>query len=315
MKDSKQWWKEGGLWLFAYVVVLLVTVLIPVLNVLSLFFLPLPFLVFTVRRGWKPGVILCLVALFLSLFLFFIVSFPLTVSAALTGLLIGTAVLQKVSAYETWARGTLGYVSGLVVLFLFIQGGTGIDIVSNLNQAVDESIVQSQELLQNFDITIPEEDVNLIREELAMLLNLLPVILVAVAMFLALVTQWLGYKLLNKLDGLKLRFPPFRNYRLPIVVIWIYFIAVLFSWISSDPESSFYIGVINVLNLAGLLIALQGFSFLLFYAHEKKLSRAVLIISILIVILFPFMGLYLLRILGIIDLGFSLRDRLTKDMK
>ncbi|KAB8136838.1 DUF2232 domain-containing protein [Gracilibacillus oryzae] len=70
--------------------------------------------------------------------------------------------------------------------------------------------------------------------------------------------------------------------------------------------------LVNVSHLAGILLILQGLSFIFHYSYVKTKSKAVPIVSILIVVFFPIMGLYLARILGIIDLGFELKKRITE---
>jgi uncharacterized protein YybS (DUF2232 family) len=56
---------------------------------------------------------------------------------------------------------------------------------------------------------------------------------------------------------------------------------------------------------------LQGLSFVAYFTHIKKFPKAFLIIAVILTFLLPFV-LYIVRILGIIDLGFNLRKRLEE---
>ncbi|WP_077623754.1 YybS family protein [Sediminibacillus massiliensis] len=305
--------KQGAVLTALYLLLLFITIFVPFLEMIALFILPLPFLLFASRQGWKPAAMMVVAAAMVSSLFVTVVSFPLTVMAGLGGGLIGSAIHQRLSPYETWARGSIGFVIGLVTTFIYIQWLFSINIVQEINQSVEESMETSQQLLTDLGMNLTEQDMSMITDQMNQVINLLPVILVVIAVFFGFLTQWIGYRLINRLDKQELKFPPFRNFRLPLAVLWIYFGGLLVTWIMSEPGSALYTGADNVVHLAGLFIALQGLSFVFFYAKNKKSTKALPIIAIIIVILFPIIGLYLMRILGIIDLGFQLRDRLNNN--
>ncbi len=67
----------------------------------------------------------------------------------------------------------------------------------------------------------------------------------------------------------------------------------------------------NVLMLTGIFMALQGLSFIFYYAYVKNITKALPVMSVLLTIFVPFIFLHLVRLLGIIDIGFALRDRIS----
>ncbi|WP_138419137.1 YybS family protein [Aquibacillus sediminis] len=301
--------REGVIASVLFLLILLVTIFIPFLSIFSLFVLPLPFLVYTARYGWKPASILFLILLLVSTFF---VAVPIAFLTGLTGLMIGSAINQQVSPYETWARGTVGYAVGIVALFLFVQVFLNINIIAEMNQTVEQSMETSEAFLSSFGLESTQEDLTIVIEQIEQLIHLLPVIIVVIAVICAFIIQYIGYKVLNWLDRYQLYFPPFRNFQLPKAMIWLYLIAIVTSWLNQDQSSMMYIVAWNVTSLAGLIIAMQGLSFVFYYTDKKKLSKAIPIITIVMIVLFPPLGLYMVRILGIIDLGFSLRERLAE---
>jgi uncharacterized protein YybS (DUF2232 family) len=56
---------------------------------------------------------------------------------------------------------------------------------------------------------------------------------------------------------------------------------------------------------------IQGLSLVFYYAHAKRMGKALPIIAVVFAVLIPVV-LYIIRILGIIDLGFDLRSRFKK---
>ncbi|SDM41459.1 YybS family protein [Sediminibacillus halophilus] len=307
--------KEGAITAVLYLLVLFLTLFVPIIEIVTLFLLPVPVIVFAARFGGKRAAgLFVLLALASSLFLTYY-SLPLVLLTGIGGLMTGIAIHQRLTAYETWARGTVGFVIGLLLTFLAVQGLFQINIVQEMNQAINDSIAQSQAMLKDLGMDFNQENVDDLLEQMRQIVNLLPVILVVMALVLGLASQWIGYRVIGWLEKTTLRFPPFRQFRLPVGLVWIYFAALVVTWVSGDPDSIWHIGAVNVTNLAGLLVALQGLSFVFFYVKQKGMSVAVPIIVIVLTVLFPFIGLYLLRIFGIIDLGFSLRDRINFDKK
>ncbi|MDC3418499.1 YybS family protein [Aquibacillus salsiterrae] len=304
--------KDGFQLGIIYLLILYATIFIPALELLTIFVLPVPFILFAARYGKKPVVVFNIILFVLVLFLAALLSIPLTILAGFGGTLIGLGIHAKLTPYETWARGTLGFVLGLLFIFLFIQLVWNINLINQFNLAVADSVTMSQEMLQTIGLNLSTNELDLIRQQMLQLATLVPVFLVALAIFLSFVSQWIGYRLIGRFDKLRLRFPPFRDFQLPKIIIWIYLLAIIFTWMELDPNSMLNQVVLNVVNLAALLIVLQGFSFIFYYVHVKKRTKVIPIIAIIVSILFPFIGLYLIRLLGIIDLGFSLRERIKK---
>ncbi|WP_112182577.1 MULTISPECIES: YybS family protein [Paraliobacillus] len=308
MYDSKKV-QEGVLLSTIYGLLLLVTILVPAIELVTVFLLPIPFVIYASHHGYKASLILGGFVTVLALLLIFVISFPLTIMSVLGGTMIGEAIYKKRNAYETWAFGTVGVTIGLLVLFLMIQLVLQINIVDEYQGMVQESITSTESLVTSLGIELSSDEIALIKEEMLKITTLLPSILVICALGIAFVTQWVSYKILNWRENRKLRFPPFKFFLLPKTVVWIYFFAILFTWFELDPTSSLAVSVVNVTNLVGLLLTLQGLSFVLFYSYKKKLASAIPILIIVGSIIILPAGLYMLRILGIIDIGFGLRER------
>lgn len=308
MYDSKKV-QEGVLLGAIYGLLLFVTVMVPGMELVTLFLLPIPFVIYASHHGYKASLILGGFVIPLALLLIFVISLPLTILSVLGGTMIGEAIYKKRNAYETWAFGTVGVTIGLLALFLMIQLVAQINIVDQYQVMVQESIATTESMVASLGIELSSEDIALIKEEMLKITTLLPSILVICALGIAFVAQWVSYKVLNLREDRKLKFPPFKFFLLPKSVVWIYFFAILFAWFELDPTSSLAAGVINVTNLVGLLLTLQGLSFVLFYSYKKKLNIAIPILIILVSVIILPAGLYMLRILGIIDIGFGLRER------
>ncbi|WP_026908450.1 YybS family protein [Paucisalibacillus globulus] len=307
MNKSKQL-TDGALLTVIFVVLLLINTFVPVLMVV----LAVPFVIFAAKHNWKPSLIMLGVATILSMLFATIYSLPIPILAGLGGIMIGTAIYRERSAYETWARGTLGFVAGILFFFLFAFIMMDVNVIEEFNAQIDQSLDMSKQLILDFGMgEVSEEEFGLVERQVMLFKQLVPVIVVLASIFLALINQWVSYKILNRIERKQLHFPKFRNLRLPTAIIWIYLLAMVGTLFQMDSSDTVYIALQNVIMLTEFLLIFQGISFIFFYSHHKNISKAIPIITTIFVFLLPIL-LPLVRIIGIIDLGFGLRDRMVK---
>lgn len=306
---------EGAVFAAIYMGLMLATVAIPVLYILTIFLLPVPFVMYASRHGVKPGLLVLTVASLLTIMFFTILSLPMTLLMGAGGLLIGHGIYKKRSVYETWAYGILGFIGGLLFTIAFMQIFLSVNFMSEFETIANEQVGSYVSIIESVGMADTNPDINLeemFTEQIKLIMNLVPAFLALLAIILAFLVQWVSYKIINRVNKQKYRFPPFRMLRLPSSIIWLYLIVILVSLFNLDPAGMFSVGIQNALFILEILLVVQGFSFLFYFADHKKWSKAIPIMSIVITILFPVFLLYFVRILGIIDIGFNLRDRLEK---
>lgn len=311
MKGTNQL-KEGLLYVGIYLMMLLITIFVPAISIITMFVLPIPLLIYASRNGWGLSLIILAVVIPISIFLVSIYSLPFTIISGLGGIFLGSALYQKKSAYEAWALGAVGYIIGLVLTYLFSLLFFSYNWITEIEKMIDDSIAQSKELMQSINGEVPKEQVAILENQFNQIPSLLPSIMAIFAVIFAFITLWIGFKILNKQSNENYAFPPVRKLTFPKAVLWYYFIALIASFFELQQGSVWHDAVQNAYTFTGALITLQGFSFLFAYAHYKKYSVAVPIIGVVVTLVFSFLLLYPIRILGIIDMGFSLRERLSK---
>ncbi|WP_156289919.1 YybS family protein [Oceanobacillus salinisoli] len=313
MNQSKKL-TDGALMLAIFMVLLFITIFIPLLSIISVFLLPVPFVIYASKYNWKPSLLMLALAVILSVMFATIFSLPTPIMMGLGGIMIGSAIYKNLSAYETLARGTFGFVIGLLFLFVFSQVLFQVNIVEDFRVMISDSLEMSTSILEDFGAEgQADEFQEMIQLQIDYIIDLLPVFVLISALVFALVSQWASYKILNRLEKLDLHFPPFRTLRMPSSIIWIYLVVLFLTLMDLNQSGTFFLIVQNVQVLASILLAIQGFSFIFYYAHHKKLSKAIPIISIVLTVLLPIVFLTIVRIIGIIDIGFNMRERLMKN--
>ncbi|WP_163527899.1 YybS family protein [Halobacillus ihumii] len=303
---------EGALMTGIYLLVLLLILFLPgIIGSILILTLPIPFVFYTYRHGWKPGgLMLVAVTIFASLFAT-VFSLPVTLLTGIGGIFVGASMNNKRSAYETWAMGSIGFIIGLVAIYLMSQVLFGVSWTEQIQAALDEAFTITEGMLGTVGGgEQTEEQLEGLRQQMETLPDLIPSILAILGIFYAFISQWASYKLINRVEGKKFHFPAFRNFTLPTSVLWYYFFALIFNFIFAAGDGIGYLAAINVFTLTGALLVVQGIAFIAFYSHVKQKTKALPIIAVIGCVLLPTILLYLVRILGIIDIGFSLRERL-----
>src|SRR5699024_12380613 len=112
----------------------------------------------------------------------------------------------------------------------------------------------------------------LMDEELLRITYFIPADLSLAAILLSFISKWISYKVMNRLDDQSLRFPTFRTMKMPVSIVWIYFFALIVTFFDLDSDSLLLIASENVRMVAGMLMMIQGFSFIFFFSHHKKMS-------------------------------------------
>lgn len=303
---------DGALLTAIYIVLLLIIIFIPFVITFGIFLLPVPFVIYAARHGWKPALIMLLVAILLSFIFATVISLPVPLLVGIGGILLGGAIHRDLKPYEVWAQGALGFIIGMVLVLLTLQFVANFNIYQEMDVAIEDSIAMTREIFGQMGLdTETEEQLEQFENQMYAFKDLLPSSIAIASIFLAFISQWISYKVINRMENKKLSFPPFKNFNLPVSLIWIYFFALILSFVDLGQGSGLYLVVMNVVALTIVLITIQGYSFIFFYADHKKLHKSIPIIIVVITLLLPFLFLFLIRIIGIIDLGFSLKARLA----
>ncbi|OBW53312.1 hypothetical protein A9986_20835 [Solibacillus silvestris] len=78
--------------------------------------------------------------------------------------------------------------------------------------------------------------------------------------------------------------------------------------IQTEKGSFLWLVQTSAFQILFILVLIQGFSFLFYYCHEKNISKAVPIFAVVLTVFFPPIGV-IVRIIGIADIGFDLREK------
>lgn len=222
------------------------------------------------------------------------------------------------SPYETYVKltGIIMLVFGVFFVLLDLQAGINLfDAIDNFIAAYFDLIrnVSNQPGIAEMDL-ISDEQITQIEDLLYSIKEYVPVIITVFSMIIAFILQWIAYKINNLFGQQKRGFPPFRELNFPKGLLWVYLLMIIIIFFNIEPGSVLFLAIINIYALLSFLMIIQGFSFVFHYAYVRKI-HVVVPILLLIVFLFINVLMVFVQILGIIDIGFSLKKRITDKYK
>ncbi|HDR7588480.1 hypothetical protein BW899_21140 [Bacillus mycoides] len=309
MKNTK-FITEGAALLAIYAMLLLISMYVPILGTVVTFALPLPFILLTIRYRLSNAFIVFTAALFITV----IVSQPMnlvkTTMFGLIGIVLGYMYKKRKKPVETLMAGTLAYLIGIMLIYVASIKFFNIDLMKQMQNMFNESMAQSEKIVNAAGMPISKEQKELFAQFNDVLQTLFPSLLVMVSVCFSWITVMISGSVLRKLKHDVIPWPKFKDIQLPKSIVWYYVIFILLStFIKVEPTSYLHMVFSNLYVIFALLLVLQGLTFIAFIAHSKGFTKGVPIISFIVCMFIPMM-FPLVTILGIIDLGISLRSKI-----
>ncbi|QWI63361.1 DUF2232 domain-containing protein [Bacillus mycoides] len=309
MKNTK-FITEGAALLAIYAMLLLISMYVPILGTVVTFALPLPFILLTIRYRLSNAFIVFTAALFITV----IVSQPMnlvkTTMFGLIGIVLGYMYKKRKKPVETLMAGTLAYLIGIMLIYVASIKFFNIDLMKQMQNMFNESMAQSEKIVTAAGMPISKEQKELFAQFNDVLQTLFPSLLVMVSVCFSWITVMISGSVLRKLKHDVIPWSKFKDIQLPKSIVWYYVIFILLStFIKVEPTSYLHMVFSNLYVIFALLLVLQGLTFIAFIAHSKGFTKGVPIISFIVCMFIPMM-FPLVTILGIIDLGISLRSKI-----
>ncbi|MFK4328668.1 uncharacterized protein YybS (DUF2232 family) [Bacillus sp. RC55] len=309
MKNTK-FITEGAALLAIYAMLLLISMYVPILGTVVTFALPLPFILLTIRYRLSNAFIVFTAALFITV----IVSQPMnlvkTTMFGLIGIVLGYMYKKRKKPVETLMAGTLAYLIGIMLIYVASIKFFNIDLMKQMQNMFNESMAQSEKIVTAAGMPISKEQKELFAQFNDVLQTLFPSLLVMVSVCFSWITVMISGSVLRKLKHDVIPWPKFKDIQLPKSIVWYYVIFILLStFMKVEPTSYLHMVFSNLYVIFALLLVLQGLTFIAFIAHSKGFTKGVPIISFIVCMFIPMM-FPLVTILGIIDLGISLRSKI-----
>lgn len=280
------------------------SLIVPGINLLTIHFMMVAILYLYMKldlKGFIPvyGLNLLLVVLVGGQLGFLMLVFPLIFLPG--AVVMGVLYKRKWSAYKTVVAGSLTLVAEMILSLIAVRLA-GHDPFEAMKTMTRESLS-----------ALPAGVINLSALD-AMFYTIQmvsPLMMLMIGFYYALVTHGLSRLLFGKGDGSIPPLPPLSKWGIPRVTA-LYFIVILAIslFVNQTNGSALAMIVLNLLPLLMILLSIQALSFLAFLCRTYKWPRAVPWIAVILIVIWN-AGMYMAVFVGLMDLLFSLKERLA----
>ncbi|MGE6630704.1 YybS family protein [Bacillus sp. NPDC077027] len=301
---------EGAIIVSIFSVILLFCLYVPLLAFIFYLAAPIPIILYTIRYGLKNGLAAGAIGIVISILIGSIAGLLNAPVMVAVGIAMGVFYRKK-QPRNAIISGAFVYLVSLLVYYVVSVQFFQLDIMVIAKQTIEETLPMVESLLKQSGASEKEIAAQLKRleefEETAK--SILPITIIIGSVLGAILNHWIAQPFLKRFVSDMPSLQKFKDIRLPKSMVWYYLFTLLLVFINTEKDSFLWLVQTSAYYVLLLLVLIQGFSFIFYYCYEKKISRAVPIFVIVFTILLPQIGI-LVRILGIVDIGFDLRDKI-----
>ncbi|MDR7078786.1 uncharacterized protein YybS (DUF2232 family) [Neobacillus niacini] len=304
---------EGAILLAAFAVLLLLTIYVPFLGMIVNLFLAVPFMLFAAKNDGKSIFVFIIASLLLSFIVGTIMSLPLTLAYGTTGVVIGYLIQKQKNMGVLFISGSLVFLINLIIIYVTSIVLFNVNMITEMLDMMRESLNTSADLLKNFgNAQNTEKAMEQFNNGLTLIKTLIPTLFVISSFFIVFIIQLVSFPIIKRFGVKVEKWKSFKEISLPKSLLYYFLLTLLLSMLMNPVEGTFwYMAIINMTYILQFLMVLQGYTFIFYYFDKKGISKAISITIAIVSFLIPIF-LYIVGILGIIDLGFDLRKGFTK---
>ncbi|MDP4169718.1 MAG: YybS family protein [Bacillota bacterium] len=302
---------EGAILLAAFTVLLLITVYVPLLAVVVNLFLPVPFILFAAKNEWKFTFVFFIASMLISVIAGAMIALPLTILYGITGGVIGYLLQKNKSRTVIFLLSSLTFLILVVAQYAVSVAFFKVNVIQDSIKMLHDSLNQSSSMMKNLgQEKASKKSIEQMKEAIDLAPTIIPSIFVMSSFFMVFLIQAVSMPIVRRF-GIKVeKWKPFRDILLPKSLLWYYLITMIVSMLTHPVKGSYlFMVLINLTYILQLFMMIQGISFVFYFFHRRGTPKAIPVIITVFSFIMPiFMNI--VRILGIIDLGFDLRKRL-----
>ncbi|MCP1527962.1 YybS family protein [Bacillus pumilus] len=300
---------EGAIMISIFSVMTLFYLYVPLLSIIFFLAAPIPIILYTIRHGLKKGIAAGAIGIVISFLIGSINGLMTAPILIAVGLGMGVFYSRRQPGNAIIA-GALIYLFSFLISFVVSVQLFQVDIMGIAKESIEQMIPMLESVLKQSGAS--EQDIakqlKQFREMQDTALSALPVALLMLVTLTAFVNHWFVKPLIKRFVKDMPALKKFKDMRLPKSMVWYYLLTLLLMLIQTEKGSFLSLVQTSAFQILFILVLIQGFSFIFYYCHEKSISKAVPIFAIVLGVLYPPVAV-IVRIIGIADIGFDLREK------
>jgi len=303
---------EGGILAAIAVAMSLISLYVPIIGSFMALILPLPIIVLVVRHGVRWGIMSTIIAgVLISMLISPLQAISIVVVCGFIGVVLGYTYRKGYSAVRCLTIGSVSAIASILVVFavsLLVINVNPMNIqMDMMQQAFEESLAVYRS--SGMSETEIAEIAGKFKTGLDTVKQLVPVTVVLAGLFETYINFIVAGVVLRRVGHMNIvTMPPFKEWKLPWGLVYIYAFSLIGMYWGSSHEIEVLLQVSMNFNMfAGILSFIQGLVILFYMADRYQLSnflRGIILILILTSGLFQVVAL-----IGLFDIIFDYRKR------
>ncbi|MBP2633337.1 MAG: Protein of unknown function rane [Firmicutes bacterium] len=303
---------EGGILAAIAVAMSLISLYVPIIGSFMALILPLPIIVLVVRHGVRWGIMSTIIAgVLISMLISPLQAISIVVVCGFIGVVLGYTYRKGYSAVRCLTIGSVSAIASILVVFavsLLVINVNPMNIqMDMMQQAFEESLAVYRS--SGMSETEIAEIAGKFKTGLDTVKQLVPVTVVLAGLFETYINFIVAGVVLRRVGLMNIvTMPPFKEWKLPWGLVYIYAFSLIGMYWGSSHEIEVLLQVSMNFNMfAGILSFIQGLVILFYMADRYQLSnflRGIILILILTSGLFQVVAL-----IGLFDIIFDYRKR------
>ncbi|WP_318616550.1 YybS family protein [Sporosarcina sp. YIM B06819] len=309
MQDNARKITYGAMMIALFAILLAVSLYAPLLGNVTMFFIPLPIILYRLRYDRTSSLLVTATGVMLSLLIGGILLVPFALIHGLLGFVVGETVKTgKTKLYSLMATGLTLLITGMM-MYVAAVFAFNFNAIDELFKVIDEVRVQMSSFMGKVG-GLPDNYNEMMDSQIEFYQTAIPSMFIISVFVLAFIYITLNLEVASRLGNAVPKFPPFREMKLPVMTVILYGVVLLLSlFVATEPGTNFYLISINATMILRFLFLLQGISLIHHYMHEMKLPKVVTVVATgFALLLSP-----ITTMLGILDAGMNIRAWIRKD--
>lgn len=289
---------------WSVVYLLLLLSLATPLTVVSAFFLIVPGVLLYATLSTRSFILHILPVWVIAVWAFGPVILLQAVYFLVPSIVMGHLYRKRVSALRTVMSGAGAIILEFLLILListvffnFNLASTVEDIINTIAAPLlSEGVIGSEEMSQQFS---------------SMTVQMIPFTMIVCSLTIAMLAHAVVRPTLTSMGQAVPKLPPIRDWRLPRSLVLYYLIGLLIQLFGGVATQEGFLGTIllNLMPLLQFFFMIQTVGFFFFVAYHRKWNPVIPILLVVPVILIPIFPLW---IIGVMDIAFPLRERITR---
>ena len=303
---------EGGILAAIAVAMSLISLYVPIIGSFMALILPLPIIVLVVRHGVRWGIMSTIIAgVLISMLISPLQAISIVIVCGFIGVVLGYTYRKGYSAVQCLTIGSVSAIASILVVFavslLLINVNPMKVQMDIMNQAFEESLALYRS--SGMSETEIADIAGKFKAGLDTVKQLVPVTVVLAGLFETYINFIVAGVVLRRVGHTNIvTMPPFKEWKLPWGLVYIYAFSLIGMYWGSSREIEVLLQVSMNFNMfASILAFIQGLAILFYMADRYQLSnflRGIILILILTSGLFQVVAL-----IGLFDIIFDYRKR------